>query len=543
MSLVTAKEDALDKHDLRDYSMIFLINVPQLSESQVAKLEAYIREGGGVGVFLGPKVNKEAYTSMMYKDGKGFFPVPLTENFTPPMTDEQKLRRALVNSRAKQILLRDNAAKMHPAISSLYTNERGDLLKDPVVELLFFFPRINQHWPVSRMGKWREEKSVQELYCLPNEQPISSFEPKVENLRKAVQEKYGEPKFEKFRAAVDSQFAIMHKVCNIEGNLLTALAREMDRFLADEVNERDPNEALFREFWGQPEMSEPLAQARALRDSCKYGDPLYLAKKFENGRVAVMTTDAGGIASGATDPWTDWPWGEGYPGWVVVMKAMQKYLGGGGAEVNRAVGSPYSLSLENGRYKPAVGRTFITSDTSKQDRAKAPLIREDLKEQTLDSKDGALKLDFADTQRPGVYIFTLTPSDQNAAGPGIPARKPEYIAVAYNVDAASEGALQRAKGNDLTEQAKGAELHSYEDSGWLESLKQKQTDLSSGRWIYLVILLVLILEQAMAVRLSYHTRPDDLESFAPSAAAAFSHGTAPPAATAEAGAATAEAAT
>ena len=53
--------------------------------------------------------------------------------------------------------------------------------------------------------------------------------------------------------------------------------------------------------------------------------------------------------------------------------------------------------------------------------------------------------------------------------------------------------------------------------------------MSSGRWIYLVILLVLILEQAMAVRLSYHTRPEDLDAFAPSAAAVFSHGTPPPA--------------
>jgi hypothetical protein len=58
--------------------------------------------------------------------------------------------------------------------------------------------------------------------------------------------------------------------------------------------------------------------------------------------------------------------------------------------------------------------------------------------------------------------------------------------------------------------------------------------MSSGRWIYLVIVLVLILEQAMAVRLSYHTRPEDLDAFAPSAAAVFSHGTPPPAAGAEA---------
>src|SRR5206468_1092756 len=132
---------------------------------------------------------------------------------------------------------------------------------------------------------------------------------------------------------------------------------------------------------------------------------------------------------------------------------------------------------------------------------------------------------------------TLTWQKRDSDPPSAPAEKPDFLAAAFNTDTAREGALQRAAGNDLADQAKGAEVHSPDDSGWLDTLKQKQTDLSSGRWIYLVILLVLIAEQAMAVRLSYHTRPEDLEAYAPSAAAAFAHGTAPPPAAGEAAAA------
>ena len=133
----------------------------------------------------------------------------------------------------------------------------------------------------------------------------------------------------------------------------------------------------------------------------------------------------------------------------------------------------------------------------------------------------ALELTFRDT-RPGVYIFTL-PADARRRPDA--SKPPEYLATVFNIDTAREGPLQRAKGTDLDDQAKGAEVHSTDDTGWLDTLKQKQTDLSSGRWIYLVILLVLICEQAMAVRLSHHQRPEDLEAFAPSAAAAFAHGT------------------
>ena len=241
-----------------------------------------------------------------------------------------------------------------------------------------------------------------------------------------------------------------------------------------------------------------------------------------------MTTDAGGTPGGSNPtgpPWTDWP---ATASWGMVMEEMEKYLAGGGAEENRSVGTTFSVPLEAGRYTSSVGRMFLTTDTSKPDRGAAPLLRTDLGDQQLDTKNGALQLTFSDT-KPGAYIFTLnsTPGDNGKAKP------PEYVSTVFNIDTVHEGALQRAKGNDLAEQAKGAEVHAADDTSWLDSLKQKPTDLSSGRWIYLVVLLVLIFEQAMAVRLSHHARPDELEAFAPSAAAAFAHGTRP-AATVEA---------
>jgi hypothetical protein len=71
-------------------------------------------------------------------------------------------------------------------------------------------------------------------------------------------------------------------------------------------------------------------------------------------------------------------------------------------------------------------------------------------------------------------------------------------------------------------------VHSPDDTTWVSALKQRRDDFSTRHWIYLLIMLVLIAEQAMAVRLSFHTRPEDVETHAPSAAAAYAHG-APPA--------------
>ena len=516
---VTALPEALDKQDLRQYSTIFLLNVPQLSESQVRKLEAYIQQGGGVGVFLGPRVNREAYTRLMFREGQGFFPVELRSDPTPPPSEEQRLLRSL--SLSKRILVREASARQHPAIAGLYTNERGDPDKNQDIERFFFFVHVDQHWPVSRLSwKSRDDRTVQELFCLPNDRPIAHYEPRVLELRRKIVEKYAEPKFEPYRSLIDEHLQNIRALFANSEMPLTELARRLDRLLADEVSEGDPREAQLREFWSQPEMGELRREAQTLRDDCKYGDPLYLAKRFGSGRVTVMTTTAG-------EPWTDWPSGAGAAGWVAVMKEMQKYLIGGGVEENRSVGEPFTLRLEAGRYKPTAQRLFLTTDTSRNDRGKADVVREELGEWVLPLEGNELKLETTE-KRPGALLLTLTRLRQEGDPPGEPAEKPEYLAVTFNLDSQREGDLARARGTDLAELARGALVHSAADADWLENLKQKPTDLSSGRWLYLLILLILVLEQAMAVRLSYHSRPEDVALHAPSAAAVYARGTPPP---------------
>ncbi len=71
------------------------------------------------------------------------------------------------------------------------------------------------------------------------------------------------------------------------------------------------------------------------------------------------------------------------------------------------------------------------------------------------------------------------------------------------MDTAAEGDLRRASRDDIESAAPGAVLHSP-GSGLADLLKEKKSDLSESPWLYLVILLVLVAEQAMAVRLSYH---------------------------------------
>jgi hypothetical protein len=521
-----ATSDALVKRDLKEYSSIYLLNVPSLTEPEAVALERYVKAGGGVGIFLGDKVVPESYNKLLYKNGLGFFPVPLPTEPTKELTLEERAKWD--KSFAKRVLIRDPAVKSHPALRGIYGDsiiKRTEKETADQIERSFWYAGIFRHWPIARIGKWREDTLIKELYCLPNETLITEFEGKAKALIDAIHEHIGQPKFAKYRDKVDPILSRIRELTGDKENpALVRLAAQMDRLLADQISEGDADEALLREFWGQPEMDKAKALATSLRDSSKYGDPLYLAKSggtCGDGRLALFTIPAGGS-------WTDWPArNAGAISWSALMYEMQNYLRGGGAEENRSVGSPLDVTFEAGRYKPSVEVTYLSYDVAKPDAAtqNAPIIREPVLGQPqktfpLDTKDGALRLNFPDTKKPGVYLFTLTWQKRDGDPAGTPATKPEYMAAVFNPDTEREGDLRRANSDNLASAARGAELHTP-DEDYERTFEQRPTDMSSGKWIYLVILLVLIFEQALAVRLSYHTKTDDLAAFAPSAAAAM----------------------
>ena len=518
---VDGKVSDLEKQDLRQYAAVYLLNVPSVKEDAAKKLEAYVRGGGGLGIFLGPDVKPEDYNKFLYNEANGVFPVPLPSKETEPAKSEYTLVLS------KQVLLRDPSAKTHPALAGLYTNERGGAIKDNEIEKFFNFPTISQYWKIDRFGKWLQDRGTQELYCLPNKKPVTDLEGPTHTLIAELKVKAAEPKFEKPRQYLDPlQDKIKRTAAGQDPDVIGAsdkqppmakLAVYLDRLLCDQINDGDESEPVLREFWSQPELAALKAKFQSLRDQAKFGDPLYIVKQFGQGRVAAFTTTAG-------DQWTNWPSTAGVPGWVAVVSEMQRYLSGGGNDANRSVGSAVTATLEAAKYKPVMSRTVMTVDAGQGEKAADIPVKVDVAgEQPLEAKGGNLEFRYNEAKKPGVYVFTFT----QLTGANGEIEKPEYVAYTFNVDTIREGDLRRANRDDIAVQAPNVPVHSPDDTTWVNVLKQKRDDLSTRRWIYLVILLVLLAEQAMAVRLSYHTRAGDLDLHAPSAAAVFHHGTTP----------------
>lgn len=68
----------LRKHEeLSKYSAIFLLDVSRMDQTEVEALESYVGAGGGLGIFLGPDIQRDFYNEELYRDGAGMLPAML----------------------------------------------------------------------------------------------------------------------------------------------------------------------------------------------------------------------------------------------------------------------------------------------------------------------------------------------------------------------------------------------------------------------------------------------------------------------------------
>lgn len=74
------RPEFLRQHDQLDkFAAICLLDVPRLDEPEIVALENYVKQGGGLGIFLGMRSQQPFYNERLYRDGEGLMPVPLAK--------------------------------------------------------------------------------------------------------------------------------------------------------------------------------------------------------------------------------------------------------------------------------------------------------------------------------------------------------------------------------------------------------------------------------------------------------------------------------
>jgi hypothetical protein len=498
--IVTKSRDELDNLDITPdrFPCIYLLDVPDLGEKALARLESYVQQGGRVAFFLGEHVKPKFYNDKLYAKGAGIFPVPLEEKKPEPISAEERFGRLFEGQ--YQIFFRDDK---HPIFREV---------ADPKVKEVFKFLMIDAAWPAQNRLQWNiDPTKVHELVTLPNREKTDYLEAPINTVRGDLDQAAKNDQFAKFQVALER-----HKNAIRDGIAagLFGLGNALDQFLGDRGDPRNPEKAPdLKEFWDMPQNEAFRKRVVDLRDAAMYGQPLVLTKSFGKGETVTCLTSAG-------RNWNDWAGGGmASPTYPVVMLNLQKYLTSVSDDSSRTLGTPLEINLDAESFQDRAKISFQRAPVEeKEGAAPAAIAADEAAARELETVAGKedeskqLHFAFAKTREPGVYFVNIKgkPKANEAKEP-----QPYDEAFVYNVDTENEGNLKRAA-KDMLEQGGAGAAHGQvalitPDMRLTDLLAPKRKDMSEAPWLYLVILIVLIIEQALAVHLSFHLKGNEAQ--------------------------------
>lgn len=500
----------LERPDLNKFPTIFVLNVPTLKAKQVESLENFVKDGGGVAFFMGPAVNGLDYNKLLYRDGKGIFPAPLKNPYFPGPNDPPLAEKA---GDAPQLIIREEKFKGRDDKVNNATPIFGPIFEDEKSKVPLSHLPVRRYWQVAR-NQWKEEpEKVFELATLPNDAPAVAFQDRVAEIlnvekSQAIKEILDNKEFSKYHKGLNRRIALV-KTAVIPGSEAKAfqLANEIFLLLNDKgfAKQKEDFPDLF-EFWSNsdPNVQRVGGQLRALREDVLYGDPYIVVKKHEKGKVVAVMSTAG-------KDWNDWAGGSAASMlFAPFIWELQNYLSSQGSEGNLSTGTTIPITLDAAPFKAAslkLNRFFMQTDIGKAAQKSA------FGSQILQEDNGKYNIILKKHSKPGLYLTELI--DENAQGKG-PIAQWAHV---FNIDTAAEGNLARV-GSDRLEQemlkAKelGGDIIVIGADARDGTLVAKNSDFSESPWLFLIMLLVLVAEQALAVHLSFHMKNAENELLA-----------------------------
>ncbi|MSR30808.1 MAG: hypothetical protein EXR99_04805 [Gemmataceae bacterium] len=488
--------DELEKADLDIYPTIYLLNLPEIkSEKAIARLRSFVERGGGLVWFPGDRSKPAFYNSLFEKEA-GLFPLLLADRPTDALSEAQRADMKQKDEQPKILFpdpnhsaivgLSKNLGAMRYLLIDRYFQARPRFTWDPTgKEAEEIVLLANRKWNDDKQRESYKERAREFLAKLPYDEPLKEkFQKALRRHERAVKESL----------AADSQYRA--------GLALEALLNDP----GDPANK----EPSLKELWALAEMRTLARQIDEFRKSILFGDPLVVGRRLGQGRVAAVLTPAGTrpTAPGAAESWNEW--GAGSPvswSYPVFLMDLQRYLSSEGGGRNLLVGEEVRLTLDPARYQPRVSGSYQLLEVSGAQGGAPAVPPVKMAEQPLSQKEGGLEFTFTQSMKPGAWLFEFHPNE--ATGGATPSA--EIHAYSFNIDSARESDLRRAaneklEANRFASDPRAGKVHLWAPGDNYDSLKNRMPDASESPWLYLIFMLALIAEQALAVHLSFHLR-------------------------------------
>jgi hypothetical protein len=532
---------------LEDYTTIYLLNVPEIKNEDILnKLRDYTKNGGSLAWFLGKDTSATFCNDVLHKQYEGLFPVMIRPQPTAPLTEEQKKDRIQKDEQQK-ILFPD---PYHPLLyeKRKVTTAEEDPTKAPAGEALglwrvrgiFRFLLIDRYYELLPKSQWNvnAQKDVERVIVLPNRKSPDAYKDEVGQLINSIVEEIKtlagsddaqiREFFKGYEDAIGQYRTDIRR--QLSEQFLSPLANALERTLHDEGEKDNKLRPNMKTLWAHPKMRTFHQQLKDEYEKILYGDPLLLAAPYGKGKVVVFTTTAG-----TSSKWNNWGGGSIASGtYSMLLFDLQRYLSTQIDPYNRIVtdeDAKISLTLPASEYSEKLEVKFQPQAMLRGrqgDAQPGPAVQpeESLRSEELtEDEEGNYTYSFPDGKRPGVLIFETT---RRKAAPGA---DKERILYAFNVDTETESNLRRvtrerldrsgaagapagAAANRPAEGGKGKVLL-FAPGDDITGFKAKDPDASESPWLYLFFILILVVEQALAVHLSFHLKAGETPTTTP----------------------------
>jgi hypothetical protein len=425
------------------------------------------------------------------------FPLPLANQPSPSWTDRQREEYRLDDS--PKLVLPDPE---NPVIAGLVPFRQ-----------VFRFLRVERHWPPATESGWRE--GSERVLALParswsNATRRDDLRQRILKLTDIGADPYTRPELASKLDELQRRAALLRGrlAAGTQFEIVAALETFLD--LGQGTTASGTNS--LRAAWESPVLASTARALTELIREIQEGDPLLVSRDRGSGRVAAFLTSAGPQLSKPPAPgessqgWNEWANGflsATYP--ILIQDMLLDLLRSSANSPDARPLSPSKIALPLNRYDPEA-RVFFSTQAPPaiqgSGNQSTPIPARIV--QTSENAELILPPQF----NAGSFSISLFPQGRRLADDA----PVENRGLAVNVDT-SESDLARAtrammiggpddKARNIRLAIPGDEL---EDKR--EQARQRPVDASETPWIYLILMLILVSEQALALRIS-HLRPD-----------------------------------
>ncbi|HAH49314.1 BatA domain-containing protein [Gimesia sp.] len=218
--------------------------------------------------------------------------------------------------------------------------------------------------------------------------------------------------------------------------------------------------------------------------------PLILEHRLGKGRIITCLTSAGPVMTNEGEPWNSWALN---PSYIVFQLELQKYLVQSRShEQAEIAGAPIPFSLDASLFADEIEIQTPVTQGGRTIRLKATPAQQP--DQT-DSSTLQLVTVYRDTDQPGVYTVQLKRQDQTI--------EPRMYAFNFPV---SESNLELATTDELMQELGNSKQIQIQEPGEFQWIQGQEAGREITNALLLILFILLVCEQLLAYRLSYHPK-------------------------------------